>query len=116
MALVPYVRRPRFVLEGIDDAPTTLQIDGAPGYVPSDSGCGWDVDECLQGLVKWNPYWVLGLAPDSRPLAVSLACPQRLAEIHNAYLDLSKRLHPDSRVDAIESRCVVGAVGGTLSG
>jgi hypothetical protein len=33
--------------------------------------------------VKWDPYLVLGLAHDPRPLHESLRCPARLAEIHN---------------------------------
>ena len=110
LSIVPYVRRPRFVLEGLDDGGTTpgSSLNGSwestGGGVGGGGGLGWEVDDCLQGLVKWNPYWVLGVPPDDRPLAVSLACPKRLSEIHNAYLDLSKRMHPDSRVDSSELR------------
>jgi hypothetical protein len=45
-------------------------------------GARWHADS-LQGLVKWDPYLVLGLAHDPRPLHESLRCPARLAEIHN---------------------------------
>lgn len=70
MALVAFRRAPHFV---VDD--TAGHDDGQ----------------------RWDPYFILGLPVDNRPVEVSLRCPYRTAEIHTAFLELSKHLHPDRR-------------------
>ena len=82
--LVPWVRRPRFRFESWA---SDEEEDDESDY------------RCM-----YNPYAVLGLAPDPRPVHIALTCPIAKAEIHNAYLELSKRLHPDCRNAAAERR------------
>lgn len=82
--IVPWIRRPRFMFESW---PSDEEEDDESDY------------RCV-----YNPYAVLGLAPDPRPVHVALTCPTSKAEIHNAYLELSKRLHPDCRNAAAERR------------
>lgn len=75
-AIVPWIRRPRFVFEDWGDEADEENAD----Y------------RCV-----FDPYAALGLPLDLRPIHVALTCPRAKADIHNAYLELSRRLHPDCR-------------------
>jgi hypothetical protein len=85
-AIVPYVRRPCFV----------------PESGGGDDGGGADSELYMS---YWDPYRVLGLpVVPSDDVAASLLSTQATAEIHQAYRELSKRLHPDTR--SSDGRCV----------
>jgi hypothetical protein len=87
--VVVWTRKPRYVFE----------------MWPEDGEADEDDHRCV-----FDPYAVLGLMPDPRPVHVSLTCPFKKAEIHNAYLELSRRLHPDCRNPRKERRYGLGVV------